>query len=166
MESHVLILIGVGALGLWWHWGMRAREIALGLARGGCQQYGARLRDDTILLTSQKPVWLSEARRMTIRRTYEFHLIDTKAQQHTGWIVMEGEVLESMMLDGTSTPVLHEDHEAGWSEDMGDTRGFGSNKCGGFKIASGCGTGMAPPVGGCGSKGCDTKSPQESGDGA
>ncbi len=169
MESHVVILIVVGVLGFWWYLGMRARELALNLALAACMKAKAKLKDDSVLLTSQKPLWKGAQHGVRIRRIYEFHLIDGGGQQHAGWIVLEGDTLESMMIDGRSTSVLHEDHEGGWTEDMGDTRGFGSNKCGGFKIASsGCGAPMMPGGAGCGPKGCDAPGPavkHEAGDG-
>lgn len=78
--------------GLAWLWfdSTRVHEIAVARAREECNADGVQFLDETVAITSLKPV-RDEDGRLVLRRTYTFEYSDTGNNRRPGSIVMLGE---------------------------------------------------------------------------
>jgi len=96
----MLILLLVLGLILWfWRDSLRARERARDASARACQRWGVQLLDDTVAL---EKLWL---RRNTDgwlqwERTYTFEFTDTGANRRLGRVIMIGERVEVLAMEG------------------------------------------------------------------
>ncbi len=99
----LLILLAVGAAGLYfWHSGAfkgRARE----LATAHCRELGLQLLDQSMVITGFWPLRAADGR-MTFRRTYQFEFSSTGDRRYRGVIVLVGRDAESIELEAYRLP--------------------------------------------------------------
>ena len=97
----LLILAGVIAV-YWWQSGLfkgRARE----LAAAHCRQLGLQLLDQSMVITSIRPIRGSDGR-IAFRRTYQFEFASTGDRRYQGKLVMQAMRLESIELEAYKLP--------------------------------------------------------------
>jgi hypothetical protein len=96
----LLILAGVIAV-YWWQSGLfkgRAREAA-----AHCRQLGLQLLDQSMVITSIRPIRGSGGR-IEFRRTYQFEFSSTGDRRYQGKLVMRAMRLESIELEAYKLP--------------------------------------------------------------
>ena len=92
----ILEVVGIlllGAVAWLWFDSLKAREAAVRTAREICAAEGLMLLDDTVSVTSLKPVRRDDGR-LTLQRTYEFEFSDTGNNRLKGSMVLRGHQLE------------------------------------------------------------------------
>ncbi len=97
----LLILLGVAAV-YWWQSGIykgRARE----LATAHCRQLGLQLLDQSMVITSIRPV-LGSGGKIEFRRTYQFEFSSTGDRRYRGQLVMDAMRLKSIELEPYKLP--------------------------------------------------------------
>jgi len=87
MEIAGILLLGAVA----WLWldSLKAREAAVRAAREICAAEGLMFLDDTVAISSLKPVRNDEGR-LTLQRAYDFEYSDTGDNRLKGSVVMRG----------------------------------------------------------------------------
>lgn len=93
MESllAILILLLVGWL---WLDILRAREMAVGLARGACERYGVQLLDQAVVLRRLGLCWTRDGLRL--RRRYRFEFSEEGTGRRPATLVLVGLRLERL----------------------------------------------------------------------
>ena len=97
----LLILAGVIAV-YWWQSGLfkgRAREIAA----AHCRQLGLQLLDQSMVITSIRPIRGNDGR-IALRRSYQFEFSSTGDQRYQGKLVMDAMRLQSIELEAYKLP--------------------------------------------------------------
>jgi len=94
----LFLLIAMGALGLFWMDGMRAREIAMAAARNACRRDGMQLLDDTVAIRSYK-LARNDRGALKIRRVYQFEFSDTGDNRLDGSVVLLGRSIETLYME-------------------------------------------------------------------
>ena len=82
----VLVLAAIAAL---WLDSIKVREIAVQAARVACAAEGFQLLDDTVAISSLKPV-RDEQGRLKLQRAYDFEYSDTGDNRLTGSVILIG----------------------------------------------------------------------------
>lgn len=81
----------LSALVLWWHWSLKARELARDRARAFCKRQGWQLLDQTVALAS---LWPQRDRdTLRLRRVYRFDFSPDGGARRQGELVMLGQRL-------------------------------------------------------------------------
>ena len=95
--SSLLLLLGV----LVWLWqsSLRAWESAREAGALACQRYGVQLLDDTVAL---QRLWWRRDRdgRLRLERIYHFEFTDTGTTRRLGRLVMVGQRVEELHMEG------------------------------------------------------------------
>ncbi len=94
-------LLLLGLLAMIWYTGARARETAVAISRAACQKEGYQLLDDTVALQRFAPRWTSSGLRM--RRMYRFEYSVEGTLRETGYVLLLGNTLESVHIQGRHT---------------------------------------------------------------
>lgn len=95
----LLILIALGVI-LWlWQDSLRAKELARDACLRACRRYGVQLLDDTVALDK---FWLRRNKKgfLCFERRYTFEFTDTGVTRTGGVIVLFGNSIEVLALDG------------------------------------------------------------------
>jgi hypothetical protein len=93
----LLALLAVGA-GAWLAWSsLRARETANAAIRDACAQRGYMFLDDTVGLTSMRPIRDGDGR-LTLRRRYGFAYSDTGHNRNKGTVTMIGNKVAEVVI--------------------------------------------------------------------
>jgi hypothetical protein len=82
----ILLLAGIAWL---WLDSLKAREAAVRAAREICAAEGLQLLDDTVSISSLKPV-RDDHGHLTLQRAYQFEYSDTGNNRLKGSVVMQG----------------------------------------------------------------------------
>lgn len=87
LEVFGILLLG----GLAWLWldSLKAREAAIRAAREICRAEGLMLLDDTVAISSLKPVRGADGR-LELQRAYDFEFSDTGNNRLKGGMVLRG----------------------------------------------------------------------------
>lgn len=85
----VLGIILLAAVAWLWLDSLQAREAAVRAAREVCAAEGLMFLDDTVAISSLKPV-RDEGGRVTLQRAYDFEYSDTGDNRLKGSVVMRG----------------------------------------------------------------------------
>lgn len=95
----MVLLLALAAIVWLWQFNLRARETAIQACRRACNKYGVQLLDDTIAADG---LWLRRSRRGTIQleRRYVFEFTTSGATRQTGLIVLLGNQVTVLALDG------------------------------------------------------------------
>jgi len=93
-NSGVAALLLLGAVILWWHGSVQARERARLLARSFCQRQGWQLLDQTVALKKLKPVRHVDSWQW--RRAYRFDYSPDGAARLPGEIWLLGKAVEQI----------------------------------------------------------------------
>lgn len=91
-------LAGVAALGWFWYDGMRARELAIGIARRALEREDAQLLDDTVALTRLR-LRRGASGAPVLVRVFGFEWSDTGNNRLQGAVILEGQRLETVWLE-------------------------------------------------------------------
>jgi uncharacterized protein DUF3301 len=83
----IVLFAAVAATAWFWYDSMRAREAAHAAGRDACLRAGLQLLDDTVTLTSLRPVRDSRGR-FALRRVYVFEFTDTGDNRRQGSVVL------------------------------------------------------------------------------
>ncbi|TVQ27904.1 MAG: DUF3301 domain-containing protein [Wenzhouxiangella sp.] len=81
-------ILFIGALALWWHWSLQARDLARHRARAFCQRQNWQLLDQTVALTSLWPI--RDGDNLGLRRIYRFDFSPDGGTRRHGELVMVG----------------------------------------------------------------------------
>lgn len=87
----ILILL---LLGWFWLDSLRARELALGICRAGCERRDLQLLDQAVALRRLRLTWGREGVRL--RRVYRFDFSEEGLGRRNGYLVMRGTILEEL----------------------------------------------------------------------
>ncbi len=99
----LVALLAVGA-GAWLAWSsLRARETANVAIRDACAQRGYMFLDDTVGLTSMRPIRDGDGR-LTLRRSYNFAYSDTGHNRNKGTVTLIGDKVAEVVI-GEPVPV-------------------------------------------------------------
>jgi hypothetical protein len=96
MQNLLAILIVLVVVWLWLDM-LRAREMALGLARRACDRHGVQLLDQAVALRAMRLRWTVAGLRL--RRTYRFEFSEEGVGRREGSLVLLGLALESLHLE-------------------------------------------------------------------
>ena len=97
---NILILLLVLGLVVWfWQDSLRAWESARAASALACQRCGVQLLDDTVALDR---LWVRRDRtgRLRVERIYLFEFTDTGATRRLGQLVMVGQQVEVLHMEG------------------------------------------------------------------
>jgi len=95
-----LVLLSLLGLMLWfWQSSLRARERARIASARACRQSEVQLLDDTVALDSLWPR-RDESGRLSLERIYLFEFTDTGATRRIGRLIMLGERVEVVHMEG------------------------------------------------------------------
>jgi hypothetical protein len=98
MEKLLLLLL---VIGFWfWYEGLRARETAVAAVRRACESEGLQLLDETVAITSVKPV-RNDRGMLVLRRVYGFEYSDTGDNRRKGSVTMLGQKLALLSIGPT-----------------------------------------------------------------
>lgn len=92
LNEAFLALLILGALGLWWHSSVQARERARGIAREFCLRQAWQLLDQTVALSSLRP--RRHGGNWTLCRRYRFDFSPDGGQRRSGELVLVGRSVE------------------------------------------------------------------------
>jgi hypothetical protein len=91
----LLVLFAVG----WWLWSnLQAREAANRAMREACHREGLLFLDDTVGLTSLRPI-RDEMGRLRLRWVYEFEYSDTGRNRRRGRVAVIGGTVTAIEID-------------------------------------------------------------------
>jgi len=95
----ILLLLLAG-----WSWlnMLRAREMALGLARRACERYQVQFLDQTVALRGLRLRWTREGLRL--RRQYRFEFSEEGTGRRSACLVLLGLRLETLDMGGSVLP--------------------------------------------------------------
>jgi hypothetical protein len=97
---NILLLLLLLGLFIWlWQNSLRAWESAREASSLACQRYGVQLLDDTVAL---QRLWLRRDRngRLRTERIYHFEFTDTGTTRRLGRLVMVGQGVEEVHMEG------------------------------------------------------------------
>ena len=98
MATSGLLLLIVLALIVWfWQNTLRARELALHVARDTCQNQQLQLLDGTVTL-QRMALRRSQRGRLTLQRTFQFTYSAAGDDRQTGFIIILGNLVEQVGL--------------------------------------------------------------------
>ncbi|MCC5863601.1 MAG: DUF3301 domain-containing protein [Wenzhouxiangella sp.] len=87
MDGAIVAFLVLGAVALWWHWSLQAREAARHHARAFCQRQGWQLLDQTVALGALWPV--RDGDHLRLRRIYGFDFSpDGGARRHADLVMI------------------------------------------------------------------------------
>lgn len=92
------VLGAFGALGWFWYDGMRARELAIGIARRALESDQAQLLDDTVAL-SRLRLRRGPSGTPVFERVYAFEWSDTGDNRLHGAVILDGLRLQTVWLE-------------------------------------------------------------------
>jgi hypothetical protein len=92
--SNLLVVFLLLLLGWFWLDSLRAREIATEICKTACSQRELQFLDQTVALKRLGLAWRSEGVR--IRRVYRFDFSEEGVGRRSGYLVMQGLVLEDL----------------------------------------------------------------------
>ncbi|MBF0308348.1 MAG: DUF3301 domain-containing protein [Magnetococcales bacterium] len=95
------LLTGLGLILAWWHWHMKARELAWNVVSRICREMEVVLLDETVVLISLRPV--RSGRRWHLRRVYAFEFMGDGMLRQTGLVIFVGERMESLLTDSANS---------------------------------------------------------------
>ncbi|MGI9245883.1 MAG: DUF3301 domain-containing protein [Steroidobacteraceae bacterium] len=95
--SLLLFTVLLGALALFWHAALGARDLANAVARETCASTGAALLDGTVAFRSMRVV-RGDAGRPALERTYLFDYSHDGVTVRQGFVVVSGRRVESIGL--------------------------------------------------------------------
>jgi hypothetical protein len=97
--SILLLLIGLGIFLWFWQDSLRAKELAREACLRACRRCGVQLLDDTVALDK---LWLRrrDSGRFCLERRYIFEFTDTGITRIGGVVVMVGNSVEVLAMDG------------------------------------------------------------------
>jgi hypothetical protein len=78
----------LAAAGFWLN-GLKARDVAVSAARKACESEGLQFLDDTVSLSSLRPIRNDEGA-LALRRVYTFEFSDTGDNRRPGSVVLLG----------------------------------------------------------------------------
>lgn len=98
--SILLLLLGLGIFLWFWQDSLRSKELARDACIRACRRYGVQLLDDTVALDK---LWLRRngSGRLCLERRYTFEFTDTGISRTGGVVVMVGNAVEILAMDGT-----------------------------------------------------------------
>lgn len=101
----LLLLVLLGLMLWFWQDSLRARERAREASALACQRSGVQLLDDTVAL---ERLWLRRDRdgRLRLERVYLFEFTDTGATRRLGRLVMLGDRVEVLHMEGGDLLIL------------------------------------------------------------
>jgi hypothetical protein len=97
LDGAIGALLLLGLLLLWWHSAVQARERARQLARQYCERQDWQLLDQTVALSSLRPV--RHIDRWFWRRRYRFDFSPDGGQRRRGELLMLGNRLERVIAE-------------------------------------------------------------------
>ncbi|MBF0368607.1 MAG: DUF3301 domain-containing protein [Magnetococcales bacterium] len=100
MDTNIPLAIII-LIGIYWYFSMKARERALRVAKGTCQEMEAELLDDTVAITHLR-LKRDPGGQLRVRRIYEFNYILNHPTPRTGTIILLGEQVEAVLVDTKS----------------------------------------------------------------
>jgi hypothetical protein len=86
----LISLLLLGTLAWLWFDSTQVREIAVREARRACEAEGFQFLDETVVISSLKPM-RDEDGRLALRRTYSFEFSDTGNNRRPGSIILLGQ---------------------------------------------------------------------------
>ena len=107
--AEIIAVLALAAIAALWLDSIKVREFAVRAARVACAAEGFQLLDDTVAISSLKPV-RDEQGRLKLQRAYDFEYSDTGDNRLKGSVVLIGRrVLILNVGSGASPrgPVLH-----------------------------------------------------------
>ena len=90
-------------IGLLWHSAMRARERAIVQAQRLCEQCGAQMLDQSVVLHGLRPLW--RGGRPRLLRSYRFDLSYAGNDRHRGSLTLAGDRLIDYSLPAREEPL-------------------------------------------------------------
>ena len=94
----ILVLMTIGALGLFWIDGMQAREIAIAAAKNACRRDGMQFLDDTVSIASMK-LARNDQGALKIRRLFQFEFSDTGDNRLEGSVTLLGRRVDTLYME-------------------------------------------------------------------
>lgn len=94
----ILVLMTIGALGLFWMDGMQAREIAIAAAKNACRRDGMQFLDETVSIASLK-LARNDHGALKIRRLFQFEFSDTGDNRLEGNVVIVGKRVDTLYME-------------------------------------------------------------------
>lgn len=94
--STLLPLLLIVLLAWFWLDSARAREIATGICRAGCEQRGVQFLDQTVALRRMGLRWTRQGLRL--RRLFQFDYSEEGMERRDGHVILVGIQLESFSL--------------------------------------------------------------------
>ena len=105
MNSVFIVLLILAALMYFWLDSMKSRENAIRAAHNACREIDVQLLDQTVSLTSIKPM-RNRLGKLTFRRIYEFDFSVDGTERRQGRAVMHGKLLKQVQLDDDQGVVI------------------------------------------------------------
>lgn len=96
-------LLVLGLAGWIWYENLRAREVAVRVARETCQQQRLQLLDSTVVLKGMR-VRREPRGRFALQRAYQFEYSESGATRQRGFIILSGHRIESIGLEPRQEP--------------------------------------------------------------
>ena len=97
-------LLALGGVAWLWADSLRARERALRACRAACRDHDVQLLDQTVALASLRPA-RAEHGGLLLRRVYGFEFTATTMDRHPGWVILAGQRVTWVRLDGPGGPI-------------------------------------------------------------
>lgn len=97
LNEAFLALLILGALALWWHAAVQARERARDIARAFCHRQAWQLLDQTVALISMRP--RRHEGRWALCRRYRFDFSPDGGQRRSGELALVGKCVERISAD-------------------------------------------------------------------
>ena len=104
MTDALLPLSFCVAIGLVWYAAMRARERAIGHAQRLCNEHGAQMLDQSVVLHALRP--LLRDGRLRLLRSYRFDLSYSGNDRHRGSLTLVGDRLLNYSLPARIDPAV------------------------------------------------------------
>lgn len=97
LETPLTAILILAAACLWWLSAIRARDRARSIAAAFCARHGWQLLDQTVALSSMRPVRVDD--RLSWRRRYRFDFSPDGGARKSGEITLEGNRALSITAD-------------------------------------------------------------------
>ncbi|WP_457668851.1 DUF3301 domain-containing protein [Thiolapillus sp.] len=110
MVSTLAAIIILGLLALFWLEAARARELAMGISRAACDKQRYQLLDDSVYLQRVGLRWTPSGLRF--RRMYRFDYSMDGTLRQSGYILLIGNRLEAVHIQGRHTIEQEAQHDA------------------------------------------------------
>jgi len=88
-----------------WYENLRAREVAIRVARDTCYQQNLQLLDSTVVLKSMRVKRRPEGQ-LALQRAYQFEYSESGANRQRGFIILSGRRIDSIGLAPKEDPVV------------------------------------------------------------